>query len=60
MLLNFEHFDLAGANNFCPGKEAAMGIIVVSLPCTTYQCGTLIVLFQDSCKNAEWANTQSR
>ena len=21
---------------YCPGKEAAMGIIVVSLPCTTY------------------------
>ena len=21
---------------YCPGKEAAMGIIVVSLPCTAY------------------------
>ena len=30
--------------NCCPGKEAALGIIVVSLTCTTYQCGSLIVL----------------
>ena len=29
---------------FCPGEEAAMGIIVVSLPCTAYHCGSLIVL----------------
>ncbi|MBC7688176.1 MAG: hypothetical protein H7211_08355 [Aquabacterium sp.] len=28
----------------CPGKEAAMVIIVVSLPCTAYLCGTLIAL----------------
>ena len=27
---------------YCPGKEAALGIIVVSLPCTAYLCGTLI------------------
>ena len=29
----------------CPGEEAALVIIVVSLPCTTYQCGSLIVLW---------------
>ena len=29
---------------YCPNKEAAMGIIVVSLPCTSYQRGSLIVL----------------
>ena len=29
---------------YCPGKEAALVIIVVSLPCTAYQCGSLIVL----------------
>ena len=34
-LLNNNHF-------FCPNEEAAMGIIVVSLPCTTYLCGSLI------------------
>ena len=28
----------------CPGKEAALVIIVVSLPCTAYHCGSLIVL----------------
>ena len=28
----------------CPGKEAALVIIVVSLPYTSYQCGSLIVL----------------
>ena len=27
-----------------PGKEAAMGFIVVSLPCTAYQCGSFIAL----------------
>ncbi|MBC7687595.1 MAG: hypothetical protein H7211_05390 [Aquabacterium sp.] len=27
---------------YYPGKEAAMGIIVVSLPCTAYQCGSFI------------------
>ena len=26
---------------FCPGEEAALGIIVVSLPCTAYLCGAL-------------------
>ena len=26
----------------CPGKEAAVVIIVVSLPYTSYQCGSLI------------------
>ena len=30
-----------GLNNYYPNKEAAMGIIVVSLPCTAYQCGSL-------------------
>ena len=29
---------------YCPGKETAMVIIVVSLPCTAYLCGALIVL----------------
>ena len=29
---------------YCPGKEAAMGILVVSLTCTAYLCGALIVL----------------
>ena len=33
---------LNGNNFYCPGKDAAMGIIVVSLPCTAYQCGSLI------------------
>ena len=28
---------------FCPGKEAALVIIVVSLTFTAYQCGSLIV-----------------
>ena len=32
-------------NIFCPGKEVALGIIVVSLPCTSYLCGALIVLW---------------
>ena len=27
----------------CPGKEAAMVSIVVSLPCTAYLCGSFIV-----------------
>ena len=31
-------------NVFCPGKEAAMVIIVVSLPCTAYLWATLITL----------------
>ena len=30
--------------NYCPGKEAALGIIVVSLPCTVYLWGALIAL----------------
>ncbi|MBC7687471.1 MAG: hypothetical protein H7211_04755 [Aquabacterium sp.] len=28
---------------YCPGKEAAMVIIVVSLPCTAYLWASLIV-----------------
>ena len=28
----------------CPGKEVALIIIVVSLTCTSYLCGSLIVL----------------
>ena len=28
----------------CPNKEAAMGIIVVSLPCTAYLWGAFIAL----------------
>ena len=28
--------------HYCPGKEAAMGIIVVSLTFTAYLCGALI------------------
>ena len=31
-------------NTYCPGKEAALVIIVVSLPYTAYHCGSLIVL----------------
>ena len=30
--------------NYWPGKEDAMVIIVVSLPCTAYLCGSFIVL----------------
>ena len=30
---------------FCPNEEAAPGSIVVSLPCTAYLCGALIVLY---------------
>ena len=33
---------------FCPNKEAALGSIVVSLTCTTYQWGTLIALYKDT------------
>ena len=29
---------------YCPGKEAALGSIVVSLTCTTYLWGSLIAL----------------
>ena len=29
--------------NYWPGKEDAMVIIVVSLPCTAYLCGSFIV-----------------
>ena len=28
------------AGNYCPGKEAALVINVVSLPYTAYQCGS--------------------
>ena len=28
---------------YCPNKEAALGSIVVSLSCTTYHCGSLIL-----------------
>ena len=31
------------SHTYCSNKEAAMGIIVVSLPCTAYLCGSLIV-----------------
>ena len=34
---------------FCPDKESAMGIIVVSLPCTAYLCGALIALCELPC-----------
>jgi len=30
---------------YCPGKEAAMVSIVVSLPCTAYQCGAFITFW---------------
>jgi len=30
--------------HYCPGKEAAMGNIVVSLPCTVYLWAALIML----------------
>ena len=29
--------------HYCPGEEAAIGIIVVSLPYTAYRCGSLIM-----------------
>ena len=32
-------------NKFCPGKEAALVIIVVSLTCTAYLCGALIEFY---------------
>ena len=35
--------------HFCPGKEAALSSIVVSLTCTIYQCGTLIVFCDIHC-----------
>ena len=31
-------------NFYCPCKEAALVITVVSLPCTSYLCGSFIVL----------------
>ena len=31
-------------NDYCPGKEAAMVIIVVSLSCTVYLWGAFIAL----------------
>ena len=35
------------AKNFhCPGKEAALVIIVVSLTFTAYQCGSLITFYK--------------
>ena len=37
---NIKHAQL-----LCWDKEAALGSIVVSLPCTTYQCGSLIVVY---------------
>ena len=36
---------------YCPGKEAAMSIIVVSLPCTAYLCGALIALYFQQVSN---------
>ena len=30
---------------YCPGKEEALVIIVVSLPCTSYLCGALIAFY---------------
>jgi len=30
--------------DYCPDKEAAMGIVVVSLPCTVYLWGAFIAL----------------
>ena len=35
---------------FCPGKEAALGIIVVSLPCTAYLYGAFIKLYDAALK----------
>ena len=32
-------------NFYCPNKEAAMVIVVVSLSCTAYPCGSFIVLW---------------
>ena len=36
---------LANKRVNCPNKEAAPGSIVVSLPCTPYQCGSLIAFY---------------
>ena len=33
---------------YCPVKEAALVIIVVSLPCTAYHCGSLIVFWENT------------
>ena len=33
--------------SFYPSEDAALVIIVVSLPCTTYLCGSLIMLCQN-------------
>ena len=38
---------------YCPGKEAAMGIIVVSLPCTAYLWAALIAFCWYSRKDAK-------
>ena len=40
----FKAKDKNECNNqfYCPGKKAAVVIIVVSLPCTAYQCGSFI------------------
>ena len=38
-----DHLIFCAGNSFCPGKEAALVSIVVSLSCTAYQCGSLIV-----------------
>ena len=43
MVVGLMHWVLKQAAVFCPGKEAALVIIVVSLPCTAYLCGSLIV-----------------
>ena len=44
-----DHLIFCAGNSFCPGKEAALVSIVVSLSCTAYQCGSFIVL----CKKSE-------
>ena len=44
---------------YCPNKDAAMGIILVSLPCTAHLCGSLIVLQVKSSDKAWRAPSQS-
>ena len=42
--LNLE--SIAYQQFYCPGKEASMGIIVVSLPYSAYLCGALIAFYK--------------
>ena len=44
MTINGFYLDLL-LKIYCPSKEASMGSIVVSLPCTTYLCGSFITFY---------------